>query len=397
MSISATFLRGLQANLAYWQRATAQLASVPLDQLGREQLSIIQAVRWGLRVSETRQTAVDLTLQASYFAERTGHWQDWLPVLPTIAIYLDDPQLCFQLYKRQGQLLRLNKELDKALTIHQKTEALAIQLNDQAMLAEAYINLSDDHRLCHHYEEAEQYGCQALELLKESGGWQRLQSIVLLTLGLISHASHRLAEAEQRLRQAEAVQHLLADDPVHLARIFNVMAIVLQEQGKFEMAADYCRRALAVLAPTAGELDKSKTFHSLGTLYIRLEQYDKAEEAFRQADSEVLHRSGDLLTQAALAQNQGTALMKLKRFDEAHLYLRRSQKLWQQLGDQLWLANTLSTLADLFDEQGQWKSAVAYFDEAISLVTLFPENERAQRWQTQYVIRRQEIMEKMSK
>jgi hypothetical protein len=54
-------------------------------------------------------------------------------------------------------------------------------------------------------------------------------------------------------------------------------------------------------------------------------------------------------------------------------------------------------LADLFDEQGQWKSAVAYFDEAISLVTLFPENERAQRWQTQYVIRRQEIMEKMSK
>jgi tetratricopeptide (TPR) repeat protein len=144
-------------------------------------------------------------------------------------------------------------------------------------------------------------------------------------------------------------------------------------------------------------LDKSKTFHSLGTLYIRLEQYDKAEEAFRQADSEVLHRSGDLLTQAALAQNQGTALMKLKRFDEAHLYLRRSQKLWQQLGDQLWLANTLSTLADLFDEQGQWKSAVAYFDEAISLVTLFPENERAQRWQTQYVIRRQEIMEKMSK
>jgi tetratricopeptide (TPR) repeat protein len=127
-----------------------------------------------------------------------------------------------------------------------------------------------------------------------------------------------------------------------------------------------------------------------------LEQYDKADEAFRQADSEALYRSGDLLTQAALAQNRGTALMKLKQFDQAHLYLRRSQKLWQQLGDRLWLANTLSTLADLFDEQGQWKSAVVYFDEAISLVGLFPENERAQRWHGQYMSRRQEIMDKLS-
>ena len=397
MSVSATFLQGLQANLGYWQRATAQLASAPLDQLGREQLSIIQAVRWGLRVPETRQTAVSLALQASYFAERTGHWQDWMPVLAAIAAYIDDPHQLFQLYKRQGQLLRLNKQLDKALAIHQEAEALALQLNDQTMRAEVYINLSDDLRLCRQYKEAEQYGCRALELLKEGEGSSRLQSIVLLTLGLISHANHHLEEAEQRLRQAETVQRVLADDPVHLARIFNVMAIVLQEQDKFEMASDYCRRALDALAPTASELDKSKTFHSLGTLYIRLEQYGKAEEAFRQADSEVLHRSGDLLTQAALAQNRGTALMKLKRFNEAHLYLRRSQKLWQQLGDQLWLANTLSTLADLFDEQGHWQSAVAYIDEAISLVALFPENERAQRWQAQYVTRRQEIMEKLSK
>jgi tetratricopeptide (TPR) repeat protein len=348
-------------------------------------------------VPETRQTAVNLALQASYFAERTGHWQDWLPVLATIAVYLDDPQLRFQLYKRQGQLYRLNQQLNKALAIHQEAEALAVRLNDQALLAEAYINLSDDYRFCHHYEEAEQCGCQALELLKEGEGSARLQSIVLLTLGLISHATRHLEEAEQRLRQAEAVQRALADDPVHLARIFNVMAIVLQEQDKFEMAAEYCRRALEALERTAGELDKSKTFHSLGTLYIRLEQYDKADEAFRQADSEALYRSGDLLTQAALAQNRGTALMKLKQFDQAHLYLRRSQKLWQQLGDQLWLANTLSTLADLFDEQGQWKSAVAYYDEAISLVALFPKNEQAQHWQGQYMSRRQEIMEKLSK
>jgi tetratricopeptide (TPR) repeat protein len=291
----------------------------------------------------------------------------------------------------------LNQQLNKALAIHQEAEALAVRLNDQALLAEAYINLSDDYRFCHHYEEAEQCGCQALELLKEGEGSARLQSIVLLTLGLISHATRHLEEAEQRLRQAEAVQRALADDPVHLARIFNVMAIVLQEQDKFEMAAEYCRRALEALERTAGELDKSKTFHSLGTLYIRLEQYDKADEAFRQADSEALYRSGDLLTQAALAQNRGTALMKLKQFDQAHLYLRRSQKLWQQLGDQLWLANTLSTLADLFDEQGQWKSAVAYYDEAISLVALFPKNEQAQHWQGQYMSRRQEIMEKLSK
>jgi tetratricopeptide (TPR) repeat protein len=244
MNISASFLQGLQANLSHWQRETAQLANAPLDRLGQEQLNIIRAVRWGLYVPETRQTAVSLALQASYFAERTGHWQDWLPVLTTIAVYLDDPHQLFQLYKRQGQLLRLNKQLDKALIIHQEAEALTRQLNDQTMLAEVCINLSDDYRLCRQYKEAEQYGCRALELLKECEGSSRLKSIVLLTLGLISHATRRLEEAEQRLRQAEAVQRLLADDPVHLARIFNVMAIVLQEQDKFEMAAKYCRRAL---------------------------------------------------------------------------------------------------------------------------------------------------------
>ena len=399
MTVSSNFLRGLRANLASWQQMTEQLTTVRLDEVNQEHLNIIQAVKWGMRFPQTQLEAVKLALQASYLSERTGLWQDWLSVLEAIikkSVHLNDSSLVWQLYKRQGQLLRLNKQLEAAIISHCEAEKVVSCLQDPQVLADIYINLSDDYRLIRRYQEAERYGQQALALLQENSPEGRLHSIALLVLGLVAQACRQWELAEKRLREAEAMQRQLGDDEIHLARILNVLAITLQEQDKLDMAAEYYRQSLAALTSTASELDKSQTLNSLGTLYIRLGQYALAEVTFKQADSEALRRSGDLFTQAALTQNIGTALKEQKRFDEALLYLRRSQKLWRLLGDELWLANTLSAVAELFTAQGMWQSAVAYYDKALQLVARLPDNVRAQEWQINYLRQKEQLLAKLA-
>jgi tetratricopeptide (TPR) repeat protein len=375
----AQFRDGITANLIYWREQIERLTDASTHKFVAEQANIILAVELGVMLPATQVKAAELLLLAYRFIERCGYWQSWLSVFEkAAAVDLERlPLLGARLLNRQGQLLRLMQQSEQAMTLHQKAECIAQDAGNQQALAEVWFNLSIDYLQRQAYEQADAYGQKALLIFQTLPDSQRWQASMLNTLGLISLHRDRLAEAQARLQQSIALWRLF-DEPTELARVLNNLANACYQQDQLEAALHYDQEALEHLASTESALDKAEVLINLGALYFKWGQYDKAEIALRQAVSPAVRRSGNFRLRALLAQNLGNTLLKQAQVAESEKYLRQSLALWQQLGDDLMLANTVGTLAEALVAQEQYETAVAYYDNALQLLDKFPTNSWAQ-------------------
>jgi tetratricopeptide (TPR) repeat protein len=392
LAAGAHFREGIAANLTYWQEQIERLTDAGAHTFIEEQANLILAVELGLALPATQVKTAELLMLAYRFIERCGYWQRWLTVFEKATAVDSErpPLLTSRLLNRQGQLSRLLQQTERAMTLHQKAERIAQDAGNPQALAEIWFNLSIDHWQCRDYEQADAYGQQALHIFRTLPDGQRWQASMLNTLGLISLHRDRLAEAQERLQQSITLWRPF-DEPTELARVLNNLANTCLEQGHLEAALHHYQEALEHLAPTGSALDKAEVLINLGALYFKWEQYEKSEIVLRQADSPAVRRSGYLRLRALLAQNLGNTLLKLEQAAEAEKYLRQSLALWQQLGDELMLANTVGTLAEALAAQGQVETAVAHFDNALQLLAKFPTNRWAQSLKEEFITGKQSV------
>ena len=375
--VSPRFIKSIAANIAYWTTQSQELQDETLAVLDAERENIFHAVQFGLRLPQTRAATAELALQAFLLIERRGYWREWIPILEQLLATLNDHNLPlkFRLLKELGQLQRFERQLQAAVESHQAALAIAQQLNDKKMVAQARFNLSEDHRQKRQYREAKQYGLKALESFTTQEN-KRWMAITLNTLGLIAQSEGHFVLSEERLLKAVTLWREVLE-PTELARSLNNLALTLQKQGKFTSALACYHEAATQLAQTVSELDKVKVQISLGTLYFDLEQWSKAESAFKEANSPYLLNSAHFYDRALIAQNLGNVLLKQKRFSEAEDYLRNAIHLWRQKDDHLMLANSLGTLGQVLARQG--KKARHFLDEAISLLASYTASDQSAR------------------
>jgi tetratricopeptide (TPR) repeat protein len=393
-SPASHFIAGLEANLAFWQQQIAHYDDRRGQEFMREQANIILAVKMGLALPATRATAVELLLLAFPLVERSGFWDQWRQLLSSaLAIGESFPAVVqARLNNRYGQLLRLMRLLKEAAAIHHKAEKIALLCKETVPIIEAEIwfNLSVDYRLLRHYDEAEKYGQQALDLFCRLPDCEKWQAAILNTLGLLALERARYPEAEEKLRHSLALWQRF-NEPTEEARVLNGLALALHRQKQLEAALYYYRQALERLAMTASELDMAEVNSNLGALYFEWQEYDKAAFAFRQAQTVALHYSGNFRLRAIVAQNLGNVLLKQEQFAEAEGWLQKSRVLWQQMGDDLMLANTLGTLAELFAAMHQQHKAAQFYNEALSLLQRYPQN----TWAKELMIEFNEGLERL--
>lgn len=383
------FAQAIAANLAYWQQFVAAHQDRP--SLNVEHGGLLRAVEFGLALPATRDAAAALMLASFQLVLHRGYWQAWLPLYAHASSHQQSPVRC-QLLNRYGQLLRLTGQLETAVAIHRQAETTARNLSDPLAIAEAHFNLSEDYRHLRQYETAEAYGTRAFQAMRSFPDTQERQAAILNNLGLVAWEVGQLPQAETRLTQAVAFWRQVTN-PIELARSLNNLSLILQEQAKYEPALTALHEAAEQLLPTTSELDKSRVQLSLGALYFRLQQYDKAEASFKQADTPALQQSGDQRTRAMLAQNMGNALLKQKRYAQAEIHLRRGLNLWQELAYPVSLANTMGTLAEALAAQKDETAARLLYDQALALLA-DEEGARAGRLRAEFSENRQALIKK---
>lgn len=280
------------------------------------------------------------------------------------------------------------RQLSQAIKTHHTAEAIAQQQGDSQALAEAHFNLSECYWQSRDYDKAEHYGLLALEQFNQLNAHLKWCAATLNTLGMVAWWRGDLTLAEQRLSKAVDYWRI-GGQPTEQARILNNLAGMLRAAKKYEKALQHLDEAGQQLTLTASELDKTMVDITRGGLYYDLQQWSKAEAAFRQADSAYLARSGHIYYQALVAQGLGNVLLKQGRLIEAEGYLRSSLTLWQQVKDDLMMANTIGTLAEALAAQGQSAEAILLYDEALTHLARYPHDAWAGKLQTEFKVQKQ--------
>lgn len=385
------FVRGVAANLAYWQEQMRSLTDADAHLFVQEQANLLLAVEMGLVLPETRPSTCTLLYQLFPLIERCGYWERWLPSWETAVAATEDAAPHARLLNYLGQLRRLNGQVDQALRCHEEAETITQHNGDARSLAEAWGNLTLDYHARRGYNQAESYGQQALTLFDTLDHAEKWQATLLNTLGLVALEQQDFALAESRLRRSAAIWQQL-QYPTQLARTLKNLGIVFQQQQNYIVASHCYEEALQHLAATDSELDKIQVQMNLGVLYFLQQQYTRAEIAFRLVDSFLQRQNGSYSLRAMVAQNLGNTLLKQQRLAEAQGCLQQASVLWQQLQDDLNLANTLGALGETWGLLGEQATAVAAYDEALILLASFPAHPWAQKLQREFVLEREVLM-----
>ncbi len=217
-----------------------------------------------------------------------------------------------------------NKSKDyglKAIKLyHGPSESKADCLN---LLGCVYVRLGD-------FKNAATYAKQCLVIDMDSGDHDRISSS-MNTLAGIYMAGHQADEAEKLIVQA--IQHAdLANNPARKAVLLGTASEVYHSLTQEEKALDYAEQAYQLEQQLGRALPAAYRLDQKASALMGLKRYQEAEQALRQAIP-VMREHGDMHSLAIASNHLGTCLIWQKRNDEAYPYYREACDLFVKMGD----------------------------------------------------------------
>jgi tetratricopeptide (TPR) repeat protein len=369
------FFQHIAANVDYWLQQTEDLSRRDLNELDVDRQNIFQAIQHGLAHSHTRPLTLQLILQCWLLIERRGYWREWIPVLQQAIELCRDSDLAMkgQLLNRLGQSCRQERQWGAAVTHHQEAKRIAAESGNALLAAQANYYLCSAYLNNRQYAEAEQYGLEALAAFSRIAPESFWVGATYNELGMIALWRGEMEVAESRLREAVG-RWRQAGDIGEVGNSLINLALALQSAGRPDEALAHYQEAITLLASAGSELRKVLAQTNMGALYYEQGDYPQAEKTFRQVDMAYLRQIGNLSYQAVVAQSLGTVALAQSRLETAESYLRQSYALWLQMDDEINLANTLGSLAEVTAAQGKIGEALPLYEEACRKLSAFPDH-----------------------
>ena len=217
-----------------------------------------------------------------------------------------------------------NKSKDyglKALKLyHGSSDSKADCLN---LLGCIYVRLGD-------FKNAAAYAKQCLNIDMASGDHDRISSS-MNTLAGIYMAAHQADEAEKLIVQA--IDHAdLAKNPARKAVLLGMASEIYHALTQEEKALDYAQQAYDLEQSLGRSLPAAYRLDQKASALMGLKRYEEAEKALREAIP-VMREQGDLHSLAIASNHLGTCLIWQKRNDEAFPFFREAADLLVKMGD----------------------------------------------------------------
>ena len=209
----------------------------------------------------------------------------------------------------------------KALKLyHGASESKADCLN---LLGCIYVRLGD-------FKNAATYAKQCLDIDMASGDHDRISSS-MNTLAGIYMAGHQADEAEKLIVQA--IEHAdLANNPARKAVLLGTASEIYHSLTQEDKALDYAEQAYDLELQLGRALPAAYRLDQKASALMGLKRYQEAEQALRQAIP-VMREQGDMHSLAIASNHLGTCLIWQKRNDEAYPYYREACNLFVKMGD----------------------------------------------------------------
>lgn len=181
-------------------------------------------------------------------------------------------------------------------------------------------------------------------------------TLALAATALVSTMPWILVNAYQQKAVAR-LEDLLKIDHQRAAHGYETLACVFRDKGDHSTAARFWKKAIAINP-------NPRYFGALGNAYTRLEEYDKAIEAYKRC----LEAGTDFPSLPGVYSNLGNTLVRLGRYEEAVSYLKEAISLRPGQADYYF------NLGNILGRAGRYAEAIPYFEMGVKLN---PNNTRA--------------------
>jgi tetratricopeptide (TPR) repeat protein len=378
MTLSAEFLDSVRAGLEFWRE---RLETVPESELEQERHNIYRLVEIGLGLPGMQALAAEVAAAAFPFVHAGGYWPEWMPVVERAAsLYPQQPAvLRFWLLTRLGQLRRLTGKCEGALPAHAEALAIADSLGEPLLRAEGGYHLGRAYRDAHRYSEAKGVLKAARQVLGQMEGEaaNRIAAMIDNASGRLAHDVGQLAEARTFMERAVAMTRTLTKTAA-LAEQLQDLGNIHRAAGEYEAAREAFEEAL-VLLPPGHPLARVMIQYDVGVLHFAQRDFAGAEAVFRAIDWPFLRETANLHLQARVLTALGNALLYQERGADAAETLEEAIPLWQQLEDDLELANAVGSRGEALAAIGKQEEAAGMFNKALAVLAHYPEHARAGR------------------
>lgn len=368
------------------ERANLTLRELAFPGCTAAYISTLEHGRRSPSLQLLEELAKRLDVSAHYLA--TGHHQsrsfDDLRVAADVALALDEideaerqyldilarqPESAIKCHALAGlaEIAERRGDPNEALVRLQEAERMLQPSFDAAprvleQLGRLYANRSQ-------YDESIAVLTRALESTRANGDRASQLRLAVVLANALSDSGNS-ARAHGVLADVLPILDDVAGDPISRARVYWTQARVHTAEGRFDLAADYARRALSTIQQTDDELYAARAHHLLA--YIELERGD-AQAALDWLDrgEPLIERRGDSFERAKFALERARALIGLDRLGEAkeRALDAASALTGAAKGD---AGRSYAVLADIFRRLGDEERALSMYETAIEALSDHP-------------------------
>lgn len=268
-----------------------------------------------------------------------------------------------------GKALRNESRFEEALRVHSKGLQQAETIGDTIEWVQALNNIGTDYRRLGMLDVAQEYHYNAWKLSEESTDTSFMSKknrvVSLNGLGNIYLALGNYMRADSVLRMALKGEQELNSTLGQAINYANLGAI-FEYCGKEDSAWVYYRKSMALNIEAGNDLGISLCHTYFGSLYEKTKLYDKAKEEYEsayrlmQTSKDGWHALNSLVALAGIYHAMGNGIKAMEHLDKAK-HLAEVIKSPEHLG------KIYTLYYKHFKQQGDSRSALAFFEQAVAM------------------------------
>jgi len=257
------------------------------------------------------------------------------------------------LFKNQGESTKALEKFELAVDLFQKAGNLKGQVDNLINCGNVYQNQAQLDKALDYFDQAKTINKDLNDL--------NLEASILSGEGLIAEKQGNFDMAIQKL-EACAILFEELEDTRNVLGTYNNLANISRKQGNYLNAVQNFEKALALAEEMNNPRLQAIILNNLANIYLDINDDDRAASLYRKAIS--ITKNIDKSTYASLLSNLAIIQTRQKQYKEALKSLDSSLAIYNEQGNQSYLANTLFHIADNHFQLNNVSKAKQYYYDA---------------------------------
>ncbi len=267
-------------------------------------------------------------------------------------------------YSQAGQYIQAAKKFEKALSISKK-------LKQKEIFADCLVRVGGFYKFIGSYDVSIKYYKDALAILREQVQEDKTATI-LNYIGNTYNSWEQYDAAIEYLKEALGIDKKLGRDD-KVAIDLESIGRVYETRGRFKKAIEYYEKALSIDRRMMLEERISAGIHNIGNIYRALEQYDTSIKYYEESlDTYRKLKPEDNMVFSHGLVEIGDIFMTTGQYDRAIKYYSRALHIYRNLKESECIVTTLNCIGNIYELQGQCKTACPRIDISTDLSIINP-------------------------